>query len=116
MPACWYMEENSLAAMLATKRSACVAPELNLRECVTHMPLPRVNKAAHSGFETQKRYHQKSKTGVPVAPQKDLGPPKIKKKYSSFELMEKSQSYSKLCCSPSQCEYGVLCLHPDPLF
>ena len=29
---------------------------------LTHMPLPSVNKAAHSGFEIQKRHHQKSKT------------------------------------------------------
>ena len=27
------------------------------------------NKAVHSGFETQRRLHQKSKTGVSVAPQ-----------------------------------------------
>ena len=46
------MEECSLAAMLATKRLAGVAPELNLREHVTHMPLPSANKVAHSGFET----------------------------------------------------------------
>ena len=33
----------------------------------------------HPGFETQGRCQQKSKTGVSVAPQKDLSPPKIKK-------------------------------------
>ena len=38
------MGENGSAAMLAAKRSAGVAPE-----------------AAHSGFETQRRRHQKSK-------------------------------------------------------
>ena len=59
------------------KRSAAVAPDVNLRECVTHMPPPSMNKAAHSGFETQMRRHQKSKIGVSVAPQKDLCPPKI---------------------------------------
>ena len=31
-----------------------------------------VDKAVHSGFETQRRRHQKSKTGVSVAPQKGL--------------------------------------------
>ena len=36
------------------------------------MLLPSVNKAAHSGFEIQRRHHQKSKTGVSVAPQKGL--------------------------------------------
>ena len=39
------MEEISSAAMLATKRLAGVAPEVNLRECVTCTPLPSVNKA-----------------------------------------------------------------------
>ena len=40
------------AAMLAAKRLAGVAPEVNLRECISHMPPPSPNKAAHSGFET----------------------------------------------------------------
>ena len=39
-----YMEEIGSAAMLATKRSAGVTPEADLR------PLPSVNKAAHFGF------------------------------------------------------------------
>ena len=63
---------DSLAAMLATKRLAGVTPEVNLRECVIHTPLPSANKAAHPGFETQRRHHQKSKTGVSVAPQNGL--------------------------------------------
>ena len=53
-------------------RSAGVAPEVNLREHVTHIPLPSANQAAHSGFETQKRCHDKSKTGISVALQKGL--------------------------------------------
>ena len=64
-----YVEDGS-AAILAAKRSAGVAPEVNLREHVTCTPLPSMNKAANSGFETQRRHHQKSKTGVSVAPQK----------------------------------------------
>ena len=32
---CRYVEETGSAAMLAAKRSAGVAPEVNLRECVT---------------------------------------------------------------------------------
>ena len=59
-------------AMLAIKKSAGVTPEVNLGEHVTCTPLPSANKAAHSGFETQKRHHQKSKTWVSVAPQKGL--------------------------------------------
>ena len=34
--------------MLDAKRSAGVAPEVNLRERVTHTPPPRSNKVAHS--------------------------------------------------------------------
>ena len=42
MPTCRYVEENGLAA----KRSAGVAPEVNLGECVTCMPPPSTDKAA----------------------------------------------------------------------
>ena len=58
--------------MLAAKRSAGVAPKVNLRKCVIGTPLPSVNKAAHSGIETQRRRHQKSKTGVSVAPENNI--------------------------------------------
>ena len=44
MPAHGYVEENGLATMLAAKRSAGVAPEVNLGECVTDMPPPSANK------------------------------------------------------------------------
>ena len=53
MPAHRYVEDKSLAAMLATKRSAGVTPEVNLGKCVTHRSPPSVNNAAHSGFKTQ---------------------------------------------------------------
>ena len=66
------MEENSSAPMLAAKRSVGVTPERSLGECVTCMPLPSVNKAAHYGFETQRTCNEKSKTGVSVATQKGL--------------------------------------------
>ena len=46
------VEEIGSAAMLVSKRSAGVAPEVNLKESVTCTPLPSGNKAAHSGFET----------------------------------------------------------------
>ena len=72
MVVCKYVDWNGSAATLTTKRSAGVAPDVNLREHVTHTPLPSVNKAAHSGFETQRRRHQKSETGASVAPQKDV--------------------------------------------
>ena len=57
-----YVEEKDLVAMLATKRLVGVTPEVNLCENVTVHRLPSANKAAHSGFETQRRRHQKSKT------------------------------------------------------
>ena len=77
------MEENGSATMLAAMRSAGDAPEVNLKECVTHTPPPSANKAAHSGFETQRRHHQKSIRGISVAPQKGLVSSKnlFKKKY-----------------------------------
>ena len=53
MPAHRYVEYNGSAAILATKRSAGVTPEVNLGECVTHRSPPSVNKAAHSIFKTQ---------------------------------------------------------------
>ena len=65
-----------LHQFLVAKRSAGVAPEGNLREHVIHTTLPSANKAAHSDFETQRRCHQKSKTGVSVA----IGPAKSFKK------------------------------------
>ena len=65
-----YVEEISLAAMLAAKRLAGVTPEVNLMEHVTCTHQPNANKAAFSAFENQRRHHKKSKTGVSVAPQK----------------------------------------------
>ena len=94
MPACRHVEENGLAAMLATKRLVAVAPEVNLREHVTYMPLPSTNKAAHSGFETQRRCHQQSKTGVFVAPSKHF----FKKKLWNCILhVTNSTSPSRFC-------------------
>ena len=52
-----------LAAILALKKLAGFASEVNLRESTSHTPLPSANNPAQSGFETQKRHHQKSKTG-----------------------------------------------------
>ena len=44
-----------------------VAPEVDLSECTLHLSPQCVYRRARSGFETQRRYHQKSKTGKPVA-------------------------------------------------
>ena len=45
--------------------SACVAPAVDLRECTLHLPpqKKRQQGRTHSGFETHRRRHQKSKTG-----------------------------------------------------
>ena len=60
------------AAMLAAKRLLGVTLEVNIGEHISCTPLPSSNNAAHSGFETQKRWHQKSKTGVSVAQKMDF--------------------------------------------
>ena len=72
MPACRYVEKNDSASILATKRLVGVTPEVNLREHVTPTPFPSANEAAQSGFETQRRHHQKPKTRVSAAPQNEL--------------------------------------------
>ena len=72
--------------------SAGVAPIVNLKECLTHTPPPSGNKAAQSGFETQRRHHQKFKTGVSVAPQKELMSSKILfKKQNIFIILERDE-------------------------
>ena len=81
-----------LAAMLAIYTSKGVAPEVYLREPILCMPLPSANKAAHSGFEAQRRCHQKSETGVSVAPQWTCVQKKIfKKRRKCYEWQKESQ-------------------------
>ena len=72
--------------MLAAKSLGGVASEVNLRECISPIPKLSTNKAAHSGFETQRRHHQKSKTGISVAPQKGLMSSKLFFTKIEFEL------------------------------
>ena len=52
------------AAMVATKRSTGVSPEVNVKECTSCMLLPSANKAAHSGFETQRRPPEVQNRGI----------------------------------------------------
>ena len=68
---CRYVDQKGLAAMLTSMQSAGVAPEVNLRN---HCAQARKNisEGIHPGFETQARRHQKSETGLSVAPQKGL--------------------------------------------
>ena len=50
------------------------------------------SKGIHSGFETQGRHHQKSKTGVSVVPEKGLMSSKYFFKKKSKERIGKSGS------------------------
>ena len=72
-----------MAAGLAMYTGKGVAPEMNLP--ISCMPQPSANNAAHSDFENQNIYHQKSKTEVSVAPKMDMCPPKIYKNGLSIE-------------------------------
>ena len=82
----WLTVGKRSAAMVAAKRLAGVAPEVNLRERISCMPTPSANKAVHSDFETQRRRHQKSKTGLSVAPQKGFMSSKNLKKKKKKKL------------------------------
>ena len=53
------------AAMLAIYTGKGVAPEVNLRECISGTPLPIVNKAATLALKPR---GEKSNTGVSVMP------------------------------------------------
>ena len=59
------------------KRSAGVAPEVDLRECTLYSPPQKQANKAKSTLVLKR--HQKSKPGVPVAPEKDMWmcPPKL---------------------------------------
>ena len=59
-----YVEDMAQLPCWLPAGSAGVAPEVNLREHLTHMPPPNMNKADHPGFETHRRRHLKSKTGI----------------------------------------------------
>ena len=83
MPGCRYVEETNLAAILATKRSAGVTPEVNLREGVTHMPPPSANKA----LKPRGDITRSAKQEYQFLHKKDSCPPKIfKESRSEFRL------------------------------
>ena len=63
--------------VLPSKMSAGVAPEVNLRESVTHTPSSSVNKAAHYAFETQRRCQQEVQNRSISGPTKGLMSSKI---------------------------------------
>ena len=62
----------------ATKRSAGIAPEVNVREHATHMPLPSVNKAEPTvDLKPRGDVTRSSKQGYQWPHKKDSCPPKI---------------------------------------
>ena len=67
MPAHRYVEENVSAAILAAKRSAGVASEVNLGEHITHMPPPSAYIHTYITRSTKQGYQWPHK--------KDLYPP-----------------------------------------
>ena len=53
------------------------------------MPLPKnVNKAAHPGFETQRRHHLKSETGISVGKKWTCVQQIFFKKWTSVEVAQ----------------------------
>ena len=62
-----------LAALLATKRLACVALEVNLRECTLHLPL---QKSYPLWLWNPEEMSPEIQNRVPVAPKKDMCLPK----------------------------------------
>ena len=51
-----------------SKRSAAVAPDVDLRECTLSLPTQKVNRAVPTVILNPEETSQKFKTGVPVAP------------------------------------------------
>ena len=79
--------------MLATKRFAGVAPEVNLKDHTSYTPPASANKVAHSGLETQRRCHQKLKTGYRWPHKRTRVYQKFKKKSTTkFHTAEAIQS------------------------
>ena len=82
------MDRKSSVAMLTTIQSVGVTPKVNHRNSL-YAGNRASKRGIHPDFETQERYHQKSKTGVSVAPRKGLVSPRFffKKKGVTPPLM-----------------------------
>ena len=75
MPACTNVEENGLAAMLASKRSAGVTPEVNIGECVRSVADPGGGAEGAMAPRPVKISHKKDAHQIrPHRFQKFLGP------------------------------------------
>ena len=70
---CRYVDQKGSAAMLTSKQSAGVAPEVNLRNSTqTRMPASERSTLALKLRADATRTSEKSKTGVSVTPRKGL--------------------------------------------
>ena len=81
-----YVDQKGSAAMQTSIQLTGVTPEVDVR--ITQAR--KHAKGIHSGFETQGRRHQKSKTGVSEAP-KSFKKKKEKKKKKNTEKLEWNQ-------------------------
>ena len=72
--------------MLAVKRSAGVAPEMNLKERTPHTPPPSSNKAVNSDFESHLDVTRSPKQGYQWPIKKDMCPPEVRKTRYSVEF------------------------------
>ena len=94
---CKYVDQNDSAAMMAAKKSAGVTPDMNLRNTL-HTGNKACKQGIHPGFETHDGRHQKSKTGVSVAPQKGT--------LSSEKFLKKQQKQLMLTVKRSENSTG----------
>ena len=78
-----------LVSLLAAKRLAGVAPDVNLG----HTPPASMSKAAHCGLQSQRRHHQKSKTGYLWSHKKDFCSPKKLFDFQNFVVTNTSNKY-----------------------
>ena len=71
------VDQKGSAAALVVNRSAGITPEVDLRNVLY---ADKEEQGIHRAFETQARFHQISKTGLSMVPQKSWCPPIFKKK------------------------------------
>ena len=93
--------QKDLATTLAAKRPADVTPEVNLRN-QSDSDDEAHERGIHSGYETQGRCHQKSKTGVCLT----------KRTYVTIFFKKKKKTTKtllRLCCDNLSHQFTVLC-------
>ena len=88
--------------MFALKRSAGASPEASLRNPL-HASDKAHNLGIHNGFETHGRHQEESKTRVPAVSQKDVCPPKLKKR--SFHM--ETETHDKVVKNKRKHEYSL---------